>query len=48
MWANIARANRDRDLDNYMSFVKKQMNPSQLEKAQDLARECAAKEYKGC
>ena len=25
-----------------------QMTPSQLEKAQDLARECARKNYKGC
>ena len=26
----------------------KRMTPSQIEKAQDLARECVAKNYKGC
>ena len=45
MWANIARANGDKDL---VSFIKKQMTPSQIEKAQDLARECVAKDYKDC
>ena len=46
MWGNIAASNGDggqlRDL------AAKQMTPSQLEKAQDLARECVRKKYKGC
>jgi len=29
-------------------IVAKEMTPSQLEKAQDLARECVRKKYKGC
>jgi hypothetical protein len=30
------------------SRVAKQMTPDQLEEAQKLARECVAKDYKGC
>ena len=29
-------------------IIAKQMTPSQIEKAQELARECVAKNYKGC
>ena len=29
-------------------IVAKEMTPSQLEKAQDLARECVRKKFKGC
>ena len=36
----VASSNRD-DLEKHMT-------PSQIEKAQDLARECARKKYKGC
>ena len=48
MWANIARANGEKGLDNHISYIQEKMTPSQLEKAQDLARECVAKDYKGC
>ena len=37
-------------LDIALAFIiaVKQMTPSQLKKAQDLARECVRKKYKGC
>jgi TPR repeat protein len=49
MWYNIAaisgksmKASKSRDL------LAKEMTPSQLEKAQDLARDCVRKKYKEC
>ena len=48
MWANIAASNGSEDAIKIRDFVSKRMTPSQLEKAQDLARECVAKNYKGC
>jgi len=47
MWLNIARSNGTNDPDLIYS-IGKHMSPSQLEKAQDLARECVKKNYKGC
>ena len=48
MWANIASSNGDENGGKLRELVAEDMTPSQLEKAQDLARECVAKEYKGC
>ena len=56
MWLSIAaisaegmNASKYRDIvAERRDFVAKQMTPSQLEKAQDLARECVRKKYKGC
>jgi hypothetical protein len=46
MWANIAAANgADGELRD---LVAERMTPSQIERAQDLARECVKKNYKGC
>ena len=49
MWFNIAassgeskKASKNRDI------VAKRMNTSQIETAQDLARECVKKNHKGC
>ena len=42
MWWTIAGSIKNRDA------VGKQMTQSQLKKAQDLARECVRKKYKGC
>ena len=36
------------DASNNRDLVAKKMPPSQIEKAQDLARECVKKNYKGC
>ena len=49
MWFNIAassgestNASKNRDI------VAKGMNSNQIEKAQELARECSRKQYKDC
>ena len=48
MWFNIAAISGDKYASKNRDIVAKRMTPSQLEKAQDLARECVRKEYKGC
>ena len=48
MWWNIAASNGDENGGTVRDVVAERMTPAQLEKAQDLARECVAKEYKGC
>jgi hypothetical protein len=60
MWWNIAASSGNRHLPRQRSLpvhktalknrdmVAKEMTPSQIEEAQALARECVAKNYKGC
>jgi len=48
MWGNIAASNGDEDGVKLQVVVAKEMTPTQLEKAQNLARECIRKHYKGC
>ncbi|MDP6417655.1 MAG: sel1 repeat family protein, partial [Gammaproteobacteria bacterium] len=48
MWLNIAASSGDKDAIGIRDIIAKRMTPSQLEKAQDLARECVRKNYKGC
>ena len=48
MWFNIAALSGNKNAVKYRDIVAKRMTPSQLEKAQDLARECVRKKYKGC
>ena len=48
MWWNIAASTCNEDTAYNRDIVAKLVTPSQLEKAQDLARECVAKDYKGC
>jgi uncharacterized protein len=48
MWGNIAVTNGNKKGAQLMDLVASQMTPSELEKAQDLARECVRKKYKGC
>jgi len=48
MWLNIANANGNNDASEARDIVQDLMTPAQIEKAQDLARECVKKEYKGC
>ena len=48
MWWNIAASQGDERAMIDRNFVAKKMNPSQIEKAQELARECVVKNYKGC
>ena len=48
MWWNIAASQGFKDATKSSDLVAKMMTPSQLEKAQDLARECVRKKYQGC
>ena len=48
MWFNIVASNGDEDGGKWRDAVAEQMNTRQINKAQDLARECVAKKYKGC
>ena len=49
MWGNISNSNGYEGGKKLMDYLLEQgMTPSQIEKAQDLARECVKKEYKGC
>tara|TARA_R110002072_G_scaffold234781_1_gene392375 strand:+ start:85 stop:489 length:405 start_codon:yes stop_codon:yes gene_type:complete len=48
MWLSLASSGGDRMAASLQSRVAKQMTPDQLEEAQKLARECVAKDYKGC
>ena len=48
MWWNIAASSGDKDAVKNRDIVAKRMTPSQIEKAQKLARECVRKKYKGC
>ena len=48
MWANIARFNGFEDVTKVIGFLVEKMTPLQVKKAHNLARECVAKDYKGC
>ena len=49
MWDNIANSNGNYDGKKLMDYLLRQgMTPSQVEKAQDLAKQCLKKNYKGC
>ena len=48
MRGNIASSNGNENGGKLREHVAEQMTPSQLDKAQRLARECVAKNYKGC
>ena len=48
MWGSIASSNRFENSKGMLEALDKEMTPSQIEKAQDLARECLKKNYKGC
>ena len=48
IWANIGASNGNEIAAKNRDRAASRMTPSQLEKAQDLARECVKKNYKGC
>jgi len=48
MWGNIAASNGDENGSKLRDAVAKEMTAAQIEKAEQLARECIRKEYKGC
>ena len=48
MWGNIAASNGYEEGGKLRDFAVKGMTATQIEEAQELARECIRKEYKGC
>jgi TPR repeat protein len=48
MWANIAAMNGNELGGKLRDDFEKQMTPAQISEAEKLARECVAKNYKGC
>ena len=48
MWGNIAATNGYKLGAKLRDSVAKKMTPADISKAQDLARECIRKKYKGC
>ena len=48
MWFNIAVSSGNESASNNRDIAAKQMAPQQIAEAQKLARECMAKDYKGC
>jgi uncharacterized protein len=48
MWWNIAASNGSNRGHRLRDMYAKKRTVNQIEKAQDLARECVRKEYKGC
>lgn len=48
MWSNIAAANGEANGSELRDITAKRMTAADINKAQQLARECVAKNYKGC
>ena len=48
MWYNISASLGDENASKNRDSISKRMTPEQIAKAQDLARECVKKNYKGC
>ena len=48
MWGNIAASSGDKDAIGIRDIIAKRMTPADISTAQNLARECVRKNYKGC
>ena len=48
MWVNIAGREGDADIIKMRDSIASQMTSQQIEKAQDMARKCQARSFKGC
>jgi len=48
MWINVAGSQGNKGAAKARELAAKSMTPSQIERAQDLARECVKKNFKGC
>jgi hypothetical protein len=48
MWSNIAASNGKKDGAKSRDIFTELMTPGDISKAQDMARECVAKDYKDC
>ena len=45
---HYAAVNGTKEIANNRDIIAKKMTPAEIEKAQELARQCVAKMYKGC
>ena len=48
MWVNISASNGGEREKNARDIIEEKMTSADISKAQNLARECVAKNYKGC
>ena len=48
MWFNVAASQGHENGASNRDLLAKEMTPSQIAKAQELARECVKKKFKGC
>ena len=48
MWFNLGAISGDKDATSKRDIVSKKMTPSQIERAQDMARKCQASNFKQC
>ena len=48
MWFNLSASTGDEDAIKGRDIFAKRMTPADISAAQKLARECVAKNYKGC
>ena len=48
MWFNVASSNGEERAIKYRDNVAQNMTPADISKAQQVARECVEKNYKGC
>ena len=48
MWLNIAASSGNKKASENRDIVAKRMTPADISAAQNLARECVRKKYKGC
>ena len=48
MWLNIAASSGNENAKKGREIVSEYMTKEQVAKAQELARECVKKDYKGC
>jgi len=48
MWGNIAKSNGSANAEKLLTLLEERMPASQISEAQAAARDCAARDYKGC
>jgi len=48
MWANVAAVNGSEIAPQIRNVIAKLMTPAQIHAAQKRAKDCVAKNYKGC
>ena len=48
MWFSVAASRWDKDAESMLDKAAKYLSIAQLKMAQELARECVRKKYKGC